>query len=299
MKLPKRPKQHILETASYKLFASKIPDEWIIRDITERDYGIDCYLELVNENNELSGDLALIQLKSKDKIDWNDKDTFTHYGVDISTTNYWNQFPIPVFIFVGDITKQELYFNSVQYSIKRNFDQYVKQTNFHYKFRKSDIFEGKGGVFSFKFSYYYERYRSQFENELLFFLSNLEHYKDFQRLHNNLDYHLGLEDTDLIYFESMHRNFEFLCIYLNIDNPIPKLKEIKKKSLEKFGNEHHYELYEHDLTDWMEEYERLTIEIIKGLKSFLDGELSYWIRINPTVFNYINNIGDDGTLPYQ
>lgn len=63
MKLPKRVPQHISETASFKLFSSKIPDNWIIRDITERDYGIDCYLELVNDNNELSGELALIQLK--------------------------------------------------------------------------------------------------------------------------------------------------------------------------------------------------------------------------------------------
>ncbi|WP_165835406.1 hypothetical protein [Chryseobacterium viscerum] len=51
MKLPKRVPQHISETASFKLFSSNIPDNWIIRDITERDYGIDCYLELVNENN--------------------------------------------------------------------------------------------------------------------------------------------------------------------------------------------------------------------------------------------------------
>lgn len=97
MKLPKRVPQHISETASFKLFSSKIPDNWIIRDITERDYGIDCYLELVNDNNELSGELALIQLKSRQTIPWTKEDYYTLTGVDITTSNYWFKFAVPVF----------------------------------------------------------------------------------------------------------------------------------------------------------------------------------------------------------
>jgi len=60
--LPKRTPQHISETASFKIFSNKIPDNWIIRYVTERDYGIDLYIELVNKDNELTGDLILIQL---------------------------------------------------------------------------------------------------------------------------------------------------------------------------------------------------------------------------------------------
>lgn len=55
MELPQRVPQHISETASYKIFSIKIPDEWILRDVTERDYGIDCYLELVNEKKRCWG----------------------------------------------------------------------------------------------------------------------------------------------------------------------------------------------------------------------------------------------------
>lgn len=44
MRLPKRVPQPIYEVASFKLFSSKIPDNCIIREIIERDYGIDCYI---------------------------------------------------------------------------------------------------------------------------------------------------------------------------------------------------------------------------------------------------------------
>jgi len=97
MKLPKRVPQHISETASFKLFSSKIPDSWIIRDITERDYGIDCYLELVNDDNELTGELALIQLKSRQSIPWTTQEYYSLTGVDIATSNYWYKFAVPVF----------------------------------------------------------------------------------------------------------------------------------------------------------------------------------------------------------
>lgn len=38
MQLPIRAHQHIEETNSFKLFSQVISDEWIVREITERDY---------------------------------------------------------------------------------------------------------------------------------------------------------------------------------------------------------------------------------------------------------------------
>ncbi|WP_428666448.1 DUF4365 domain-containing protein [Runella sp.] len=293
MKLPKRPKQHISEAASFKLFASKIPESWIIREVTERDYGIDCYLELVNDDNELTGELVLIQLKSRQSIPWAKDNTYTLTGIDISTSNYWYKFAVPVFIFLADLEKEEVFMLSVDYWIKRNFFEFIQQSTFNYKFKKSSIFEGNHGVFAFKFDFYYEYYRQQFENELLFFLTNLLHFQDFQIDHYNRESQLGIQGSDLIYFEAMHRNYKFLCIYLNLDNAIPSIQELKKKSREKFGHTYYYELYEGDLTEWVEEFQKLTLQIIKGLKSFLHGEFSYWKIINPTLYHYVTSISED------
>ena len=70
MKLTTRPTQHTSVTASFQLFSSIVPDNWIIREVTARDYGIDCYLELVDEDNNLTSDLVLIQWKSRENIKW-------------------------------------------------------------------------------------------------------------------------------------------------------------------------------------------------------------------------------------
>ena len=96
MVLPQRADNHIRETAGYKVLESKIPAEWMIRDVTEKDYGIDCYIELVDNNNRLTGEIAFIQMKSMDAISWRIKDNgFRFYKIEKSTTNYLSSFKIP------------------------------------------------------------------------------------------------------------------------------------------------------------------------------------------------------------
>lgn len=298
MKLPKRVSQHISETASFKLFSSKVPDNWIIRDLSERDYGIDCYLEIVNDNNELTGNLALIQLKSRQSIQWTKENYYTLSGIDISTTNYWYGFPVPVFIFLADLQKQELFFLSAKSYIRKNFEQFRNQSEFSYRIEKQCSFgiPMLSGIFRFRFYYLIEIYRQQFENELLFFVANLKHYQEFQEEHYHLDFHLPVESSNLIFFEAMHSNYSFLTTYLEIKNPIPQLAELKKGSRKKFKSDN-YELYEHDLTEWAEEFKKLTLKIIVKIRFFINDELGYWLSTHSTLVNYVINIKDDGQLP--
>ncbi len=98
--MPQRVPPHISETASFKLFSKKIPDRWIIREVTERDYGVDCYLEIVDEDGSLTGDLAVIQLKSLQSIPWTKDNSYSLSDVKISTTNYLYKFAIPPLFFL-------------------------------------------------------------------------------------------------------------------------------------------------------------------------------------------------------
>ncbi len=249
------------------------------------------HLELVNDKNELTGDLILVQLKSRENIPWTKDQSFILTGINIATTNYWYNFPVPVFIFLTDIENQELYFLPVHRYIKKHYSEFDKQEVFNYKIEKKSKF----GIFSFRYRYLVERYRQQFENEFLFFLSNLKHFQDFQTEHDNLDFHLGVEDEDLIFFEAMHRNYEFLCSYLDIKNPVPSMIEIKRRSREKFKSGF-YNLYEHDLTELVGLFKTLTLEIVKKIKLFLNEELSYWSFTNRTVYNYVRKIKDSGEV---
>ncbi|CTZ96588.1 hypothetical protein DN792_25290 [Escherichia coli] len=54
-RFPKRDNNHIIETFSYKVFSNSIPNQWIIRDLTKRDYGTDVLIEYVTDSGDVTG----------------------------------------------------------------------------------------------------------------------------------------------------------------------------------------------------------------------------------------------------
>jgi hypothetical protein len=299
MQLPERIPNHIRETRSFKIFSNHIPDSWVIRDVTERDYGVDCYVELVNEKNQLTGDLASIQLKSTDSIKWNLDETYLFSKVKISTSNYWNGSPVPVFLFLTDNEKGTAYFLSVKSHIKNHFSSFVKQKSFNYRFsRASDVFDKKSGPSLFRLRYAWQDRRERFESEMKMFLSNLLNYQIFLDEHHHRDYHLPIESIELIFFESMFKNFEFLADYLLIENEVGTLRELKAKSKKVFPNDNYYELYEHDLNQIGDSLRALSYNIIKEIKALVQRENEYWMLANLNLFNFVNNLGNNGELPF-
>jgi hypothetical protein len=133
MEYPKRAKQHISESASFNLFNLVIPNNWIARELTEKDYGIDCYLEIINDQDEITGELTLIQLKSVlYGIPWTKNDYYTLTKIKVSTTNYWKNLAVPVFVFLTDIENKKVYFKSVDKEIRINYQNYLQQQKFNY-----------------------------------------------------------------------------------------------------------------------------------------------------------------------
>lgn len=70
MKLPSRPATHLTEAASWRLLQSLAPETWIVREVTERDYGIDAYIEMTSADGEITGDLISVQLKGTAALEW-------------------------------------------------------------------------------------------------------------------------------------------------------------------------------------------------------------------------------------
>jgi hypothetical protein len=58
MKFPERSDTHIIEAESWRLLQSLAPREWIVREVSERDYGIDAYIELVSKGGQVTGSLC-------------------------------------------------------------------------------------------------------------------------------------------------------------------------------------------------------------------------------------------------
>jgi uncharacterized protein YpmS len=82
MTFPTRYNCHISESNSFDILSSVLPDEWIIRELTERDYGVDLYVEIVGENKKITGELVALQVKSSTKIKFNKNDQFTYSNGD-------------------------------------------------------------------------------------------------------------------------------------------------------------------------------------------------------------------------
>lgn len=79
-----------METKSWRLLQDLAPESWILRESSERDYGIDAYIELVSPESEISGGMASLYLERdwkvaplskfyiSDRETWQDQSVFLH-----------------------------------------------------------------------------------------------------------------------------------------------------------------------------------------------------------------------------
>ncbi len=106
----RRTQTHITDTLAVRNVISTLPSNWIVRNLEERDYGIDLKIELFNGETPTGG-LALIQIKGT-------KSEFTDSDIKLSfptrTLEYAKLFPEPFFIFYTSITSNKTYFVWVQ-----------------------------------------------------------------------------------------------------------------------------------------------------------------------------------------
>jgi len=70
MKFTIRSETHEIESESWTLLRSKAPTNWIVREVSERDYGVDFYVEMANTNREITGEIFAGQLKGTRHLKW-------------------------------------------------------------------------------------------------------------------------------------------------------------------------------------------------------------------------------------
>ncbi len=287
--LPLRADNHIKETVGYKVLESNIPAEWMIRDVTERDYGIDCYIELVNADKRLTGEIAFVQMKTTDKIDWRIKDKgFRFYKVERSTTNYLSGFKIPTYLFLVDLSTKEMFFLSVKEYILEHYKEYLDLGSFAYEFSHDrDIFTVDAFLKSFQRNNQYD----QFRNELQYFISNLHHYIDFLWEHNGCDPFLQIEQEDMMFFEALHRNIDFLQKYFNTANRIPTIEDLASKGKIIYGDDYDQTLFEGILSDLFNVLKQSILELVDIIVELITTkEHYYWLWEKNYIFNYFYNL---------
>lgn len=296
LEYPKRDPNHIKETAGYKILNSYIPSEWMIREVSERDYGIDCYIELDDEE-QLKGEIAFVQMKTTQNIDWRKGDNgFRFYKVERTTTDYLRNFKIPTYVFLADLTTKELFFVSVKEYIVEHYDEYDISNSFAYEFnRDRDNFTVDAFSKSFRRNNRYEQYR----NELQYFIANVHQYVDFMQEHNNLDCFLQIESDEMVVFEAMHRNISFLQNYYETINRLMPIEMLYKRGEKKYGYPYEQTLFEGILTDFYEEFKQSVLEIVDITKELVTKkERIYWMLEKKYIFDFFSNMRKDSLFTF-
>lgn len=295
MELPTRDAKHVTEASSYKIFSRNIPDHWIIREVSERDYGIDCYIELVNNQNQVTGELISVQLKGKQKIKWTKDDYFTFSGINISTTNYWMKFPTPVFICLVDLETEEVFYSSVKESVRKNFYSYIKQDTFSYKIYKKDKLE-VSTLENFLFSYFSDKHWENLGININTFLSNHARYTDFIEENIGRDCFMGVDIDRVLYLKVFYENMRFLCLHFQIQWNLKSISDYFSESQKAFGD--YYDIHEHYIDEIVRKLGELLPSVSLKIREHLTNiESEYWHVKDLQLYKLALNIEDDGKVP--
>lgn len=114
---PIRADTHISESKSLALLRQSLPSHWVIREVGERDYGLDVYVEIVGADKRLRGDLVAIQLKSQTEVKFSKpspRKYTTLHTVKRTTLNYWLGMPIPVFLCLVCLSTERCYWVNIK-----------------------------------------------------------------------------------------------------------------------------------------------------------------------------------------
>jgi hypothetical protein len=111
--LPIRSPQHISETESSRLFQEQLPSSCIVRNLTERDYGVDVLVELT-DRGRMTGSMIAGQIKSVANFNFAGRQEKGFSGLKRSTYNYLLGLPVPTYLFICSLKDRQVYWANVR-----------------------------------------------------------------------------------------------------------------------------------------------------------------------------------------
>lgn len=107
MAQPQRTETHRIDTRAVRIVLQHLPEDWLVRSLEERDYGVDLQIELFR-GSVPTGHVAMIQVKGK-------RTSFQLEDVSLSnfptrTVEYAALFSVPFFVFHTSIEDNRTYF---------------------------------------------------------------------------------------------------------------------------------------------------------------------------------------------
>jgi hypothetical protein len=128
-----RTQTHIVDSRAVKAVMAHLPDHWVVRELTERDYGIDLMVEIFTPGLKdakgkdaftATGSVFHIQIKGTEEVLKPVQAGTINYCIDKNSLSYVEKFSIPFFLFRMSVEDpQEIYFLWIQRYIKDVMDR--------------------------------------------------------------------------------------------------------------------------------------------------------------------------------
>ena len=281
MKYPKRPPTHIKETDSWKILNNSVPSKWLLRGVTGRDYGIDCYLEMVGNDGSVRGDLVSIQLKGIESLDWKQNDVLdrkkaTFSGIKIETINYWMNLAVPVFLCVAEISTKKLYFAPIKNQVRTQYRKYNSQNSLSFTLSTKHMLNDDQGLLNFIICYLQEKNFNQLTELSRLLLIHLPQYYEFIIENQGLDPFIGVEPDEELMFMHIYLTLHNICDVLAIDWDIKWLSDIYNED-KKTWNDSYYHLHNLTLTQIMPQLNKKLVEVLENIKKIMtEFQKDFW-----------------------
>jgi len=301
MKLPKSPPEHISERESWKILDNCLPSEWILRDVTGRDYGIDCYIELVNKDNEITGNLISVQLKSNNELEWkkrrgSSRESALFSGIKIATVNYWMKLPVPTFLCIAELKSKSIYFATIENQVRKRYNLFNRQKTFSFYLDKHFNLSRDNGIINFLASYFRELSHKSFSFYLITLLNNAESYLDFLGWNLERDAFLEVETDRLLVMFNMYKYFQSVAQYLGIRWRITSIYDAIQKDRKTFEQP---SILLHELTfgNLLKEMLPVMIDVLAKSKDLILNEQKYyWQTKEYLLFEYCQSRQFEDTI---
>ncbi|HDV6334047.1 TPA: DUF4365 domain-containing protein [Klebsiella michiganensis] len=121
---PQRHHSHVTDSIAKRMLRLFIPPEWILRELSENDYGIDFQLEFTSPGNQVTGQIVGIQLKGTSTGNMSNQGSHS-VSVKRSTLRLWRSYEAPVLIVLVDTVSGMIYSKSIEREIRRDPDRYI------------------------------------------------------------------------------------------------------------------------------------------------------------------------------
>jgi len=158
--------------------------------------------------------------------------------VKTSTAAYWLGLPIPVLLFIADLTARNVYFVPVKEAIRRDYDKLVSQETISFTVNESLSLYTRSGLKLLRRLYARERLHEQFSFHITNLISQVDAFADFIRMNQNRDVFMEVQTQQHLQFRAFYESCRMASLYLEDEWKVESLRRLYQKDQDEWQNEY-------------------------------------------------------------